>query len=129
MQSNDNFNPLFEMVFEEDQTKEGSIDECKTFLSEYKGFKLFHMNVRGLRSKHAELIVLFEALQADFDCIVLTEGHINTEVMNINQFNFKGYKAYCSQYNVRKTDGVAIFIKNSLEHTIREIKMKDANCM
>lgn len=129
MQSNNNYNPLFDMIFEEDQTKEGSIDDCKIFLSEYKGFKLFHMNVCGLRSKHSELVALFHALQADFDCIALTEGHINTEVMNINQYSFTGYNAYCSKYNTRKTDGVAIFIKSSLEHTVREIKMKDANCM
>lgn len=120
---------LFDLVYEEDRAKEGTLDECKLFLSEKRGFSIFHMNVCSLRAKHTELIVLFKALQKDFDCIILTEGHIDTEKMNIDQFGFDGYQAYCSQINIRKTDGIVIFVKTSLEHNIEEVEVNNANCM
>lgn len=129
MENNNNYNPLFEMVFEEDMSKEGPLEDCKKFLQKTKGFKLFHMNVCSVRAKHNDLTALFNALKGDLDCIVLSEAHINTDRININQFSFDGYTAYCSQYNVRKTDGLAIYVKSSLEHSIEEIKAKDANCI
>lgn len=128
MPNNINYNPFFDLVFEEDEANEGTIDQCKNYLSEIKGFKLFHMNVCSLRAKHSELTVLFQALKGDFDCICLTEAHINSN-FNVNQFGFTGYEAYCTKYNTRKTDGVSVFVKTSLDHEIQEIKITDTNCI
>lgn len=74
------------------------------------------------------MTALLKGLEGDIDCIVLSEAHI-TDKRNINQYSFDGYSAYSSQYNVRKTDGLAIYVKSSLEHSIEEIKIKDANCI
>lgn len=103
--------------------------DCKKFISEISGFKLFHMNVCSIRAKHNELVALFHSLQGDLDCIILSEAHINTELMNINQYSFEGYKAYCTENNIWKTDGIVIYVKSSLEHSIEEVILRDANCL
>lgn len=128
MQTENNLNPLFELAYEEDRCEEGSLDQLKDFLNN-EGMKLFHMNVCSIRSKHNELTQLFAGMQGEFDCIVLTEAHINTELMNIAQYSFQGYKPYCTQNNVRKTDGIAVYVKSCLEHTVEEIIIKDSNCI
>lgn len=129
MYTDDNYNPLFELVYEEEQCREGALTECKEFLNKGDGFKFFHMNICSLRAKHNELEILFESLNCDFDCIILTEAHINAELMNIHQYSFHGYTPYCTVHNTRKTDGVAVYIKSDLEHSVEEIKIRDANCL
>lgn len=123
-------NALFELIYEEDKAIEGDIDKCREFLGNKEGFKLFHMNVRSIRNKHTELKVLMKQIGGqDLDCIILSEAHLNSN-MNVNQFDLGiGFKIYATINNKRKTDGLVIYIKDSLEHSVKEIKLTDSNCM
>lgn len=121
-------NPLFDLVFEEEAAQEGCIDECKKFLSDKSGLKLFNMNICSIHSKYDKMEVLFNALNSDFDIIVLTEAHLKGITL-FEQYNFEGYKVHGTQNNKRKTDGVLIYVKATIETTIHEIQIDDCNCL
>lgn len=100
-------NPLFDLVLEEEAAQEGCIDECKKIIANVSGLKLLNMNVCGINSKYEKIEILFKALNADFDIIVLTEAHLKGIVI-LEQFNFEGYKVYSTENNKFKTDGVLL---------------------
>lgn len=126
-----NNNALFELVYEEDRSIEGNIDSCKAFLQK-KGFKLFHMNVRSIKNKLTELKVIMQQLNGkDFDCIIFSEAHLGINYTNVNLFDLDigCYKIYNTLNNKRKTDGLVIYVKDSLDHSVQEINLRDCNCM
>lgn len=94
-------NPNFEIVYEEDETRVGSLIECKDFLTNIPGELIFfHMNVFSINKKFNDLVITFRDLP-DFDCIVLTECHINEDVP-LDLYTINGYKTYCTELNVRR---------------------------
>lgn len=121
-------NPLFDLVLEEEAAQEGCIDECKKIIANVSGLKLLNMNVCGINSKYEKIEILFKALNADFDIIVLTEAHLKGIVI-LEQFNFQGYKVYSTENNKFKTDGVLLYVKTTVEHTVQEIKMENCTCL
>lgn len=121
-------NPLFELVYEDEEVREGDMDDCRRFLSEREGANLFHMNTCSINSKYNALTTLFHGLNANLDVIILSEAHIKN-IANIEQYNFGDYKMYGTENNVRKTDGILIYIKSSIPHEVQEIKLDDCNCM
>lgn len=119
-------NPLFELVYEDEEVREGDIDTCVKFLREQEGMKICHMNVCGINSKYNTLTTFFQAIKADFDILVLSEAHLKS-IMNIEQFNFGDFNIYGTSYNIRKTDGLLIYVKSSISHEVQEIKITDCN--
>ena len=75
-------------------------------------FKIFHQNIRGLKSKVDELTI---ALLSDHPHIMcLTEHHLkNYEINNLPIDHFKLGSKYCRQES--KDGGVCIFVHNELE--------------
>lgn len=121
-----NKDTLFHINFEEDKTREGNIDDLNEYLLESEGFKLFQMNVSSINKKYDELKILFASLSTNLDCIVLSECHIGKDI-HVEQFYFQGYKIYYTKNHTRKTDGVIVYIRETLEQSVEEIFLQDCN--
>lgn len=125
-------NPLFELIYEDETAIEGNIDKCRTYLQE-KGVKMFHMNICSINSKFNAIQTLFSGIEANFDIIVLSEAHLKKKDVSIEQyiqqFNLDTYSIYGTSHNKRKTDGIVVYIKSHLEHSVEEIFLEDCNCM
>jgi Endonuclease/Exonuclease/phosphatase family. len=73
--------------------------------------------------------VLLKALKGDFDCIIFSEAHLKNREENIDLCDLEigDYKIYNTKNNKRKTDGVVVYIKKNLKHTVEEINTTDYN--
>lgn len=125
-------NPLFELVYEEEAAIEGNIDRCRTFLQE-KGVTMFHMNICSINSKFNQLQTLFSSIEANFDIIILSEAHLGKKYTDveqyISQFYLDTYSIYGTTNNKRKTDGIVVYVKSFIQHSVEEIILEDCNCL
>lgn len=128
MTEHNNCDPLFHIDYEEDRVSEVNFDECKRQIAGKEGFTLLQANIRSIRAKFNKLNVMLKTLEVDFDCLIFSESHLNQNVI-LDAYSINGYKIYSTQNNVRKTDGLVVYVKATLDHTTEEINMTDCNCL
>lgn len=122
-----NKDTLFQIVYEEDKTKEGDLDELNIFLGEAEGFRMLHMNICSINKKYDELKVMLSNLKNKaFDCIILSECHIGKDI-RVEQYYLDGYNIHFTKLFTRKTDGIIVYIKEELEQKTEELTLKDCN--
>lgn len=128
-------NALFELVYEEDRAQEGDVDKFKEFMTENKTHSLtmFHMNIQGINKKYDQLKIILNNLDSSFDLIVLTETRTDDSKMIIEQYNLDtkdtNYKIHYTRQHTRITDGVVLYVRDSLEHSVEELTFTDCNAL
>lgn len=88
--------------------------------------KIFSMNIRSIKKNFDELLILLTDLGSDFDIIVLSECWIQE---NFIPKTIRNYNHYNTLHNQTQNDGVIVYIKNHVTHSVKEIKIKNANCL
>lgn len=105
-----------------------NIHDCQTHLdlnkSESDIFSIFHNNIRSISKNFDELQVYLSNFLYCFDCIVLSE---TWKIENINNFKLNDYEIYYNNGNINKNDGILVYIKKSLHHTVNYINIHVVN--
>ena len=92
-----------------------------------KTFSLFHVNTRSLSKNFDQLQNVLSAAKIDFDLIGITETKQQVDKDFLVNVNITGYHMY-TQPSKSNAGGVAIYIKNNLDHFIRDDLCKLDDC-
>lgn len=90
-----------------------------------KTFNILHTNIRSINCNYDSLITLVTRINVPCDVIILTECWLS-RVVTIPVFD--GYTSYKTQYS-NQNDGVIVYIKSDIIHTVIERVIQDANCL
>lgn len=80
---------------------------------------ILHTNIRSASKNFDEFQLLLNEISHNIDILILTE---TWTISDVNYFSIKGYKTYFNESHYNQNDGVLIFIKDSLSHTMEVIK-------
>lgn len=85
-------------------------------------------NIRSIHknSNIDDLEINLDLLEKNIDVLVLTECRIDPKKPLPNKPN---YVIHNTTLKVNQNDGVVIFIKNSIEHSVKEINLSGASCL
>lgn len=83
-------------------------------------FSVIHQNIRSYNKNIDEFMVVLDSLSFKFNCIVLTEAWLNNE-SNIVSLN--GYNMYRSYNSLNQSDGLVIYIDNSLSVSCKQLSL------
>ncbi|KAL4703897.1 hypothetical protein ACJJTC_013074, partial [Scirpophaga incertulas] len=88
--------------------------------------KIFQQNIRSLKCNLPGLLPILASTGVDWDCIVLTECWLpSTPFLP----SLDGYNSYASSNNLTQNEGVVLYYKNSLNISVEELIIEDANCL
>lgn len=83
-------------------------------------------NIRSIYCNFDDFILTLSTFKFETDVIILTECRLSTS-KPIPQLN--NYYSYISTHHSNQNDGVAVYVKNTLKHKIKEIKLIQASCL
>lgn len=108
---------------------ECSIDELNQYLPTCNpSISIITQNIRSVHkdSNIADLDINLSSLHRPIDVIVLTECRIDYDKPLPHRDN---YKSHCSKSKINQNDGVVVFVRDSIQHSIREISIHGASCL
>lgn len=101
------------------------VDECHIPFS--PKITIVTQNIRSIYANTDDLQVTLTQLELNCDIIILTECRFQSS-KTIPQI--PNYDVYITSKQINQNDGVAIYIKNNISHSVEEItEMKDASCL
>lgn len=86
-----------------------SIYELDSMYINKAGFKILHQNIRSINKNFDELCTILDNLHFQFDVIVFTETHLQTNV----PFIIPGYKAHYFNSSHTAFDGIIIYVNTA----------------
>lgn len=89
---------------------------------------ILHINIRSILNHLPELECLNNTLDNKNHIIITSESWLSPN-FNHNYLPLKGYQTISTNNNVRKSDGVIVFIKNGIDQSNTEYDILDANCI
>lgn len=91
-----------------------------------KDLTIISQNICSIYCNFDDFIVTLSSFDFEIDIIILTECRldINKPIPQIS-----GYHSFCTTYHMNQNDGVVVFIKNTLNPKIKEIKLTHASCI
>ena len=92
--------------------------DCKTLLQKNDNFIFLHLNIRSLQKNFNKLQHLLHELTIPPDIIALSETW--TTETSFFKPNLTGYVYLCNTSLCNRAGGVAMFVKNDLNFTIRK---------
>lgn len=92
-----------------------------------KTLKILHQNIRSINKNFVELTVMLQQLDEEIDIIILTECRIKKETYSPKHLD--NYKVFNTTQHKNQNDGVIIYLKNEIHGIVKEIQLRDANCL
>lgn len=89
-------------------------------------FKMINFNIRSYNKNIDEFFIELQAMEIEFDVIVLTECWISDTFI---PRRIQGYTGYSTVQNKLKSDGVVIYAKSKYHVTVTEHNIRQANCL
>lgn len=87
---------------------------------EFNDENILLVNIRSLNANFCNLNVFIERLEVKPCIIVCTETRV---LAHYNEFSIKGYKIFYNNSNINITDGVVMYIKDSIEEETNTVKI------
>jgi Reverse transcriptase (RNA-dependent DNA polymerase) len=84
-------------------------NELHEYYCENNNLKIFHLNIRGIKTNFDELMIILTDTRLHFDMIILTETQLNNDS---DQYNIQGYETYHMNNKLTTHDGISVFIKH-----------------
>lgn len=84
------------------------------------GLSVLHINIRSLDKHFVDLEALIRTHLRNIDVIVCTE---TWKIHHLQMYSLEGFHSYYNNGNINKNDGVVIYIKNNLKHSVNLIKI------
>lgn len=102
-------------------------EECKPFLkSSINSLNILHANIRSIDKNFIDFTVFLHRLCILPDIIVLSECWLSkTDAIP----SLKHYVNYHTSNHINQNDGIVIYVKSMLIHTIIEPNILDTNCL
>lgn len=102
-------------------------DQCSNILNDTSNtISLLHVNIRSVNRNIDELAVFLHAINIQPEVITLTECWLS-KASHIPQMD--GYVSYHTVNNINQNDGVIVYIKCTVAHTVTEPLILDTNCL
>lgn len=101
-------------------------DLLKHIIIKQKDLTILSQNIRSIYCNFDSFLVSLESLKIKVDIIVLTECWLNSKKL-IPQI--EGYTCFSTKNHLNQSDGVVMFINNSLNLKVKEIKLNHASCI
>lgn len=102
-------------------------DDCSKILNTSQtGIKMIVQNIRSLNKNFEDFLILLTRLKLDFDLIILTEcwlPHVSELPV------LPGYTSYQTQNHINQNSGVTIYAKHTLNVTVHEPLLKEADSL
>lgn len=87
---------------------------------------IISQNIRSIYHNFDDFLLTLSCLTFETDVIILSECRISSH-KPIPQI--PNYDSYYTQCQLNQNDGVVVYIKNHLQHKIKEIKLCEASCL
>lgn len=101
--------------------------ECLKYISNNDGrLKIVHVNIRSIKKNFDNFITTLTVTGLRFDVIIFTECWLK---VSGPLPTLDGYTSYSTSNNRTQNDGVTVYITNSLCVEVRELFVRDANCL
>lgn len=102
-------------------------ENCREYLTTSdKSMNIIHLNIRSINCNFDKFRVFLASTKIICDAIVLTECWLNA---SYTIPEIEGYTSYNTTKLRNQNDGVIVFVKNSIPHTVLEPPMADASCL
>lgn len=102
-------------------------EHCKTHIPKLTShIKILQQNIRSINKNFPSIPILLSRLKFECDIVVLTECWLQ---YTSDLPTIRGYTNYSTQINFNQNDGITVFIKNNLTHTVEESLLFEANCL
>jgi hypothetical protein len=104
-----------------------SIDDLSNKLPKTRPhYSIVSQNIRSIFKNIEDFNINLSMLPSDADIIILTECWLNPDIPLPAK---PGYSSYCSTNKVTLSDGVVFYIKDYVEHKVKEVFLLDATCL
>lgn len=100
--------------------------DCNSLFTEKHNLNIISQNIRSIRKNFDNFSILLNEINISFDIIILTECWLDDSYTNLN---LKDYTTLHSTKHLNQNDGIVIFAKDSLNSSITEINLTEANCI
>lgn len=101
-------------------------DLCKHYHKNNSDLSIISQNICSIYCNFDDFLVTLSSLKNEIDIIVLTECHLNSDkpipILN-------NYRSYLTTNHVNKSDGVTVYVKETLACNVREVKLSEASCL
>lgn len=87
--------------------------------------KIIHQNIRSI-SNLDDFTIFLDQFNSSFDVIILTECWINKYYTSKS---IQNYSEYHTTFNLNKSSGIVIYIKDGIQAQVEEIPLSQSNCM
>lgn len=77
-------------------------------------FSILHNNIRSITKNYNEFTAFLSQFSNQFDCIVLSE---TWNILDTSMFQISGYDILYNGGNYNKSDGVVVYVRDSLNYT------------
>jgi len=84
---------------------------------------ILHLNIRSIAHHLPELECLNNALDNNNHVIITSESWLGHNINIVNYLPFKGYQTINTDNNVRKSDGILVFIKNNIDQILNKYRI------
>lgn len=124
-------NTLYDIIDKDNtNTTIKSIDEVnKLYSNNYSDTNILFLNIKSIENHFPELECLNTALNQTNHIIITAESWLGKHT-NQNSFSLNNYQNIISNINIRKSDGLVLFIRNDIiSHNTIELEILDANCL
>lgn len=115
----------FEISCNEEHTFTNTTD-FKATVAENNSLNIISQNIRSIQKNFDNFAVFLQDLNTHFDIIILSECWLDETFTDINLL---GYTTFHTTTKLNQNDGIVIFIKDSLNSSLSEIKLTEANCV
>lgn len=103
------------------------IGELKKYVLVKKNdLTVISQNIRSIYRNFDDFLLTLSELTFETDVIVLTECKINTDKLIPQLPNYQVYNTKCQ---LNQNDGVVVYIKNSIQHKVKELQLCQASCL
>lgn len=102
-------------------------EECRSHIKSPGNLTVLTQNIRSMYKNLDTFRVTLQSLQIDCDILVLTECQLSKykpiPVLNDN------YNTYYTKNTLNKCDGVVLYVKKNLNHSVSEPSIVNASCL
>lgn len=81
-------------------------------------FRVFHNNIRSVARNIDELMVFLNAINIEYDIIILTEVW---EIPSVCLYDIEGYHLYYNEGDINRSDGVLVYARTSISEVCKKI--------
>lgn len=102
-------------------------DRCSDFISDVDScLKIVHINIRSIKKNFDSFVATLTVTGLRYDIIILSECWLSVSgplpVLD-------GYTSYSTANNRTQNDGVVLYVDSSRGAVVRELMVRDANCL